>query len=149
MRPNDCLVTNLFGIERSMAHSHLKQVHLALLLLVFLSQWTLASTMHCVSSVSDLHAGHAMAQESHHVHHAHYEELMEMPTAMDPLSVETVADCCGTVDHCLSGGCLLPPVAHDVSKWDSPVPLPIIASLYEITAPSRPISSLYRPPIVR
>lgn len=132
-----------------MAHSNMKQALFALLLLVFLNQWTVASTMHCVSSVSDLHADHAMAEESHHAHRAHHGELMEMPMAMDPVSSDTVSDCCGTVDHCLSGGCLLPPVAHDVSTADSPVPLFTIASLYEITLPPRPISSLYRPPIFR
>ncbi|HEY6132108.1 MAG TPA: hypothetical protein VIV27_08815 [Halioglobus sp.] len=124
-----------------MAQSGLKQVFLALLLLVFLNQWTVASTMHCISPGQDPHAAHALAENTHHAH--------DEPMAIDLVSSETVFDCCKAVNHCLSGGCLLPLMALDVLMTASPVPPLTIASLYETTTPPSPISSLYRPPIFR
>ena len=129
------------GVERLMAHFGLKQALLALLLLVFLNQWVAASTMHCVSSRPDPHAVHTMEEGTRHAHHGE-------PQASEEASPETAFDCCEMVNHCLSGSCLVPPMAHDVSPATA-VSQSAIMPFSDNTALPSPISSLYRPPIFR
>ena len=124
-----------------MAQFGLKQALLALLLLVFLNQWVAASTMHCVSSQPDPHATHAMEGGIHHANHGE-------PRASEEASPDTAFDCCKMVNHCLSGSCLVPPMAHDVSLATA-VSQSAIMPFSDNTAPPSPISSRYRPPIFR
>ena len=117
----------------------------ALLLLAFVGQSTVALAMNCDLQHQD--TSHSMLYTHHSAAEMHHEMDVNSPSANNHDSDET-SDCCATMDHCISGGCSLPALNHELSMS------PVFATSFAIAAYDREylsvtISSLYRPPIFR
>lgn len=80
--------------------------------------------------------------------------MSDMPHEMGVMSTETDAsdhnsDCCNTMEHCVSGSCLLPALGHHLFSLTPILATTAADDVYDRKFSVQPVSSLYRPPIFR
>lgn len=119
---------------------------IALLALVFLGQSLAAVAMPCQSMnvAPMIHDPESMDHSMMDMHHA----ASQMDVKDKTLDMQTTHDCCKSMGHCSSGNCATPTLSSSLTLSVQPEAL-LNTDWYHPHIPSKPISSLYRPPILR
>jgi uncharacterized protein involved in copper resistance len=119
---------------------------IALLALVFLGQSLAVVAMPCQSMgvASMSHDLESMDHSMMDMHHA----AGQMDSQDHTLDMQTTHDCCKSMGHCSSGSCATPTLNSSLALSVQPEAL-LNTDWYHPRIPSKPISSLYRPPILR
>ena len=117
-----------------------------LLTLVFLGQSLAVVAMPC-QLMDAAPMSHDMESMDHSMMGMHH-DMSQMDSQNKTVDIKTTHDCCKTMGHCSSNSCAAPALGCS-ADFTFQSDTFVIANGYHQHLPSTPISSLYRPPILR
>ena len=119
---------------------------IALLALVFLGQSLAVVAMPC--QLMDVAPMNPDTESMDHSMMGMHHDMSEMDTGIKTMDMKTTHDCCKTMGHCSSSSCSAPALSYSM-VFAIQSDTSVNTNGYHQYIPSSPVSSLYRPPILR